>query len=70
MYYVVGEMTSSSEGTSVSYRVFYIFINDLKVEVNIKLMKFTYCTKLGGVANTSNGKKIIGRDQPILETWA
>lgn len=32
-------------------------------------MKFTYYTKLGGVANTSEGTEIIERDQEILETW-
>lgn len=48
---------------------FDILVNDLKVGVNSKLMKFTYYTKLGGVANTSDGTDIIGRDQAILETW-
>lgn len=66
----MGELSSSTEGTSVSSRGFFdILINDLKVGVNNKLMKFTNYTKLGGVANTSDGTKIIGRDQAILETW-
>lgn len=46
-----------------------ILINDLKVGVNIKVMKFAYYTKLRGVANTSVGTKVIGRDQAFSETW-
>jgi len=42
---------------------FDILISDLKVGVNSKLMKFTNYTKLGGVANTSDDTKIVGRDQ-------
>lgn len=52
MYQVVGELSGSTEVTSVSSSGFFDnLINDLKVWVNNKLMKFTYHIKLG-VAET------------------
>lgn len=52
----MGELPGSTEGTSVSPGTFFDnLINDFKVWVNNKLMKFTYHTKLGGAVNTTDG---------------
>lgn len=65
----MGELSGSPEETSVSSRGFVDnLINDLKVGVNNKLMKFTYHTKLWDVVNTADGTKLVRRDQAILET--
>lgn len=65
---VWGSCLVALKGLVLVPEFFDILIEDLKMGVNSKLMKFTY-TKLGGFANTSNGTKIIGRDQAILESW-
>lgn len=66
----MGELSGSREGTSDGSSSFFDnLINDLKVGVNNKLMKYTYHTKLGGVANTTDGTILVRRNRAILATW-
>lgn len=59
--------SSTSQGSILLPVLFKIFVNDLSDGTQCTICKFTYDTKLGGVAGTPCGRAAFQRDLNRLE---
>ncbi|KAK4818046.1 hypothetical protein QYF61_004573 [Mycteria americana] len=62
--------SSVAQGSIVSPILFNIFINELVDGAERAFSKFSDDTKLGGVADTPEGRAVIQKDLNRLEKWA